>query len=114
MNFTSRFKARDRKNDYLNSRDDKNDAFFVIYFVIRVVGVITPTLITVLSCGVMLQGNLYTGGRLLYGLCSCQSTLELTVDILGDIWLTTAHVVPSPSPFIEISLVGANKKCRQI
>ena len=46
MNFTSRFKARDRKNDYLNSRDDKNDAFFVIYFVIRVVGVITPTSIT--------------------------------------------------------------------
>ena len=32
------------KNDYLNSCDDKNDAFFMIYFVIQVVGVITLTL----------------------------------------------------------------------
>ena len=31
------------KNDYLKSRDDKNYAFFVIYFVIGVVGMITPT-----------------------------------------------------------------------
>ena len=41
--FTSRFKAREWKNDYLNSHDHKNDAFFMIYFVIQVVSVITPT-----------------------------------------------------------------------
>ena len=43
--FTSRFKARDRKNDYLYSLDNKNYTFSVIDFVILVVGVITLPLL---------------------------------------------------------------------
>ena len=33
------------------------------------------------------QGNLYTGGRLLYRLCSCQPTVELPVGVLENIFL---------------------------
>ena len=62
------------------------------------------------------QGNLYTGERLLYGLCSHQPTVELAVGALKNIflllennqvngWLATAHGVPSPSPCLEISLL---------
>ena len=40
---TSIFKVCGRKSDYLKSLDDKNEAFFMIYFMVQIVGVIMPT-----------------------------------------------------------------------
>ena len=34
----------------------------------------------------LFQGNIYTGGRLLYPLCSCQPTVELAVGVLENIF----------------------------
>ena len=55
------------------------------------------------------QGNIYTRGRCLYRLCSCQFNgrigcwfiveyLLLLANNQALIWLTTAHAVPTPSP----------------